>query len=246
MATSSSSPPQPPPPPPFHVSTFAVESPMLSTPTQPRSRAVHQQHQHHHDPNQPDHNSPHRPPSSHQQQQQAQQQAQQQQQQSPTQNFNRLPTLHTHQASLDLSSLDVNDSSPSVFHPQLQRLHTTPALPVADDGQAHAFNHHAQPQGSDAFKHLHTSPSPSHPQPPPSAHGSFGILATASFPPPAHLLAQLPPDSDIFNQGAHPSSSDQKTHGQLVSKIVVDPPDLQAWRQKLFDVDDTIVLTNEQ
>lgn len=30
------------------------------------------------------------------------------------------------------------------------------------------------------------------------------------------------------------------------AKLVVDPPDLQAWRQKLFDVDDLIILTHEQ
>jgi hypothetical protein len=34
----------------------------------------------------------------------------------------------------------------------------------------------------------------------------------------------------------------EKTHG----RIVVDPPDLQAWREKLFNVDDMIVLTDEQ
>lgn len=30
------------------------------------------------------------------------------------------------------------------------------------------------------------------------------------------------------------------------ARLVVDPPDLQAWRQKLFDVDDLIILTHEQ
>jgi hypothetical protein len=30
------------------------------------------------------------------------------------------------------------------------------------------------------------------------------------------------------------------------AKLVVDPPDLQAWRQKLFDVDGLIILTHEQ
>ncbi|KAH7026539.1 uncharacterized protein B0I36DRAFT_247925 [Microdochium trichocladiopsis] len=37
-----------------------------------------------------------------------------------------------------------------------------------------------------------------------------------------------------------------RPHGQLVSRIVLDPPDLDAWRERLFNVDDTIILTNEQ
>jgi glutathione S-transferase len=40
--------------------------------------------------------------------------------------------------------------------------------------------------------------------------------------------------------------SENRPHGQLVNRIVVDPPNLDAWRNKLFNVDDMILLTNEQ
>lgn len=53
------------------------------------------------------------------------------------------------------------------------------------------------------------------------------------------------PQSSQVNP-SNPEASEQRPHGQLVSRIVVDPPDLQAWREKLFNVDDTIILTNDQ
>lgn len=53
--------------------------------------------------------------------------------------------------------------------------------------------------------------------------GQFGVLA--------------PTDADVVHA---------RTGGKLPVRMVVDPPDLQAWRQRLFDVDDTIVLTQEE
>lgn len=50
----------------------------------------------------------------------------------------------------------------------------------------------------------------------------------------------------MFAQPTGPDSSEHRPHGQLVNRIVVDPPDLEAWREKLFNVDDTIILTNDQ
>lgn len=66
------------------------------------------------------------------------------------------------------------------------------------------------------------------PQQHPSGGGQFGILA-----PPA--AAQV-----TFAGGAH--GNGQPSGGQ----IVPDPPDLEAWRDKLFHVDEMIVLTDEQ
>lgn len=64
-------------------------------------------------------------------------------------------------------------------------------------------------------------------------------------------ISQLQQDEDMFIQSAQVNSSaaessEPRPHGQLVNRIVVDPPDLQAWREKLFNVDDTIILTNDQ
>jgi hypothetical protein len=67
--------------------------------------------------------------------------------------------------------------------------------------------------------------------------GQFGILAPAALP-------QGPFEGDGGqNLGDHNA---ERSHGPLSGKIVVDPPDLQAWREKLFHVDEMIVLTNEQ
>lgn len=45
---------------------------------------------------------------------------------------------------------------------------------------------------------------------------------------------------------ANPEAAEARPHGQLVNRIVVDPPNLEAWRDKLFHVDDTILLTNDE
>jgi glutathione S-transferase len=52
-----------------------------------------------------------------------------------------------------------------------------------------------------------------------------------------------PPGPSSATPEAAPES---RPHGQLINRIVLDPPDLDAWRQRLFAVDETIVLTNEQ
>lgn len=57
--------------------------------------------------------------------------------------------------------------------------------------------------------------------------GQFGILA---------------PDDGI-DGGTGPIV---QTGGKLPVRMVVAPPDLQAWREKLFHVDDVIVLTQEE
>lgn len=72
---------------------------------------------------------------------------------------------------------------------------------------------------------------------------------------PTRQIAQIHHEDDIFrspNQASSvvgPPSTDTletRPHGQLVSRIVIDPPDLAAWRERLFNVDETIVLTNDQ
>jgi hypothetical protein len=73
----------------------------------------------------------------------------------------------------------------------------------------------------------------------PITPGQFGILAPTA----------VPPIEEAFNasqQGQGQQQEVQRSNGQLSSKIVVDPPDLETWRDKLFNVDDMIVLTHEQ
>lgn len=74
--------------------------------------------------------------------------------------------------------------------------------------------------------------------------GQFGILAPTQMPAAA---SAIPHTNVSFNNQAQQADAVEKgSHGKLVSKLVVDPPDLQAWREKLFNVDETIALTQEQ
>ncbi|KAG5657253.1 hypothetical protein KAF25_001842 [Fusarium avenaceum] len=69
--------------------------------------------------------------------------------------------------------------------------------------------------------------------------GQFGILAPTA----------VPPIEEAFHASQKRQGQKQKvqrSNGQLSSKIIVDPPDLELWRDKLFNVDDMIVLTHEQ
>ncbi len=73
--------------------------------------------------------------------------------------------------------------------------------------------------------------------------GQFGILAPTPVPLPQHQpMTPMGQQTMSFGQG----SPAVPTLGKLAGKIVVDPPDLEAWREKLFNVDDLIVLTHEQ
>lgn len=84
--------------------------------------------------------------------------------------------------------------------------------------------------------------------------GQFGILAPTPVPvvhphrsmapamgqPTLHFAPAIQAGAGA-DADAAPSA-----HGKLGGKIVVDPPDLHAWREKLFNVDEMIVLTQEQ
>ncbi|RSM11266.1 hypothetical protein CEP52_003074 [Fusarium oligoseptatum] len=84
-----------------------------------------------------------------------------------------------------------------------------------------------------------TAPAPHH-----HAPGQFGILAPTAVPVPVPVV-ETQQIQGVF--GAQlPSQQVERSNGQLSSKIVVDPPDLEAWRDKLFNVDEMIVLTHEQ
>ncbi|KAI0484771.1 hypothetical protein GGR56DRAFT_680500 [Xylariaceae sp. FL0804] len=94
-------------------------------------------------------------------------------------------------------------------------------------------------------------PLPATPHSAPATHTSFGILPPSHSISQSSTISQLPTDEDAFASLSQvPSitseSSDLRPHGQLVYRIVVDPPDLQVWRERLFHVDDKIVLTNDE
>lgn len=133
------------------------------------------------------------------------------------------------QAGLDLTGLDDNDP---VFHQDLR----------LQDPNGHAFqppnpydrNHGHRPMqiqsnGSPHTPHQHTGA------------GQFGILT--SVPIQHNSIGRLQQEEDIFGS---PDGADQKSNGHLSSKLVVDPPNLEEWRERLFNVDDIITLSEEQ
>ena len=78
----------------------------------------------------------------------------------------------------------------------------------------------------------------------PQQHGSGGQFGILSATPIQHnSIGRLQQEEDIFGT---PDGPDQKSNGHLSTKIVVDPPNLEEWRQKLFDVSEPITLSEEE
>ncbi|KAH6660549.1 hypothetical protein BKA67DRAFT_548413 [Truncatella angustata] len=149
--------------------------------------------------------------------------------------------------------------------PELQHLSTGPTVPILQPTphQRHSL---------DAPPPIITNPSlpPPHPVPPappppppphsaPPTHGApgtrappYGMVPPSPVTPITPTLAQLQQEDDFVAPSTNDSSSlaaepaENRPHGQLVNRIVVDPPNLDAWRDKLFDVNDMILLTNDE
>jgi len=54
------------------------------------------------------------------------------------------------------------------------------------------------------------------------------------------------PSNGVTNNGANGAPDGKDVGGHLQTKIVVDPPNLDEWRQKLFDVNEMIILSEDQ
>jgi len=136
------------------------------------------------------------------------------------------------QSTLDLSGLDDSDA---VFHQEIQRQLHDPS-----NGQAfhppNAFNR------SNGSTHMHpqAAASPHTPQQRNNA-GQFGILTPGQAQ--HNSISRLQQENELF--GA-PDGPDQKSNGHISTKIVVDPPNLAEWREKLFHVDEMITLSEEE
>lgn len=96
---------------------------------------------------------------------------------------------------------------------------------------------------------LHAVPPPQPPQPQPQiavtpapGQGQFGILAPARIP----ILGPQAPHVFPQHQQQQQQQVADRANGGLSGRVVANPPDLQEWREKLFNVDEVIVLTNEQ
>ncbi|KAI3554750.1 glutathione S-transferase domain-containing protein [Colletotrichum abscissum] len=157
-------------------------------------------------------------------------------------------------SSIDMSGMEAHQS---VFHAELSRdqdVHITSAA----DGQTEQQHAVAVPGvGGSGFGP--TGPSPSNishrlvhgpvMEPSPVQHGQFGILAPGLAMPEAITIetgeSLVGPAGFIPIDGT--TTPGWRPHGSLLStKWVLDPPNLDEWRQKLFDADGLIILTHEQ
>ncbi|TVY22249.1 Glutathione S-transferase [Lachnellula hyalina] len=136
------------------------------------------------------------------------------------------------QPGLDLTGLDDNDP---VFHQDLR----------LQDPNGHAFQTPNPFERSNIGGHrpmpIQNNGSPHTPQQQHSNGGQFGILTTNPIQ--HNSIGRLQQEEDLFGS---PDGADQKSNGHLSTKIVVDPPNLAEWRQKLFNVDEMITLSEEE
>lgn len=153
------------------------------------------------------------------------------------------------QAGLDLNKYD--DGSVAVY-PDLRQLQE-----VSNNAQAyHSAN--AFEQASLSQHHNHTIPHHVQ-QPPPASHSNgsphtprqsngtqFGMMPSASAPLQHGSISRLQQEEDVFGTVTDSQEQQQGTTGHLGTKIVTDPPNLAAWRQKLFDVNEMIMLSEEE
>ncbi|KAF4457866.1 hypothetical protein F53441_305 [Fusarium austroafricanum] len=77
----------------------------------------------------------------------------------------------------------------------------------------------------------------------PTTSGQFGILAPTAI---TVSVVDTPIEGVFSGKLQGHEQEIERSNGQLSSKIVVEPPDLETWRDRLFSVDETIVLTHEE
>ncbi|WXC55540.1 hypothetical protein SNK03_001487 [Fusarium graminearum] len=78
----------------------------------------------------------------------------------------------------------------------------------------------------------------------PATPGQFGILAPTTVPVPVVEAQRTAGTSNAQNR--REGKDVKRSNGQLSTRIVVDPPNLEEWRDKFFNVDEAIILTHEE
>ena len=141
---------------------------------------------------------------------------------------------------LDLTGLDGNES---MFHQDLR----------LQDPNGHAYNpnpfgrnHGHQPMQQVQVQvqvQQNGSPHTPHQQ---IQHntggGQYGMLTPGPIQHSA--IGRLQQDEDLY--GPPEVNEQHQSNGHLNTKIVVDPPNLEEWRQKLFNVDEVITLSQDE
>lgn len=188
--------------------------------------------------------SPHGPHSIPSQQAQQQQQVIVQQQLLPAPQL-AAPVTHLRSGPpIDLADIETSDplchgDMSDTQHAREQQQH--PIGPVVQTTYA--------PTQPPLSPHGHSRGHAHQPLPLPDQHGSFGILTPGPAVPNAAAVrlgeSLVGPSGYIPIDGT--TAPGWRPHGSLLSsKWVIDPPNLDEWRQKLFDADGLIILSNDQ
>ncbi|KAL5089403.1 hypothetical protein Trisim1_012458 [Trichoderma cf. simile WF8] len=118
--------------------------------------------------------------------------------------------------------------------------------------QQHPRHLPVAPSLHQSYHHPHPHPHP-HPQQRQAPAGQFGILmptprSAAESEDNSSSLRNPDPVHDYHRHQIEPppSAAAPAPYKLSQAKLVIDPPDLQAWRERLFHVDDLIILTHEQ
>lgn len=157
---------------------------------------------------------------------------------SPTEHYPCHPDF-AHHPSIDLSALDIaSATSAGLAASDIDSLHASSWHSVLQDEYSQMSHgggfdhHHHQPHPLDGIHHHQQHEQQQH----------------------HHQLLQQQHEQHQQQHQQHQEleqhlvapAAEQRPHGQLVSKIVIDPPHLDEWRERLFNVDETIVLSNEE
>lgn len=143
-----------------------------------------------------------------------------------------------------------------MFHQNLQQQLQGAANEHVGHGHSHGYPspHHFERSHVHRPLQVQNNGPPHTPQQQHGGHGQFGILSSNAIQ--HNSINRLQQEDDIFGPGPSPSDGvgntntndghEGKSGGHLQTKIVIDPPNLDEWRQKLFDVNETITLSEEQ
>ena len=143
-----------------------------------------------------------------------------------------------------LQALDSEDAFTTHFDPQLES--------AAHEQHLHVGNGFARsaPLGFEDDQ-SHTGPSRQRRKPQVPGGGQFAVLVPQSQAPnhtyvQHEVLEQIQQEHDLI-QMTHSASGQDKKDGHFADmKMIPNPPNLQAWRERLFNVNETITLSEEE
>lgn len=133
------------------------------------------------------------------------------------------------QTGLELDSLNDNDP---VFHQDLR----------LQDASGHGFQSPSPFDHNHGHRPMHVQNIGSPHTPQHSAGGQFGMLTAGPIQ--HNAIRQLQQEENVFTPAG--DESDQKSLGHSSTKIVLNPPNLDEWRQRLFDVDGMITISEDE